>query len=298
MSISEKYQLTEELGGQSKRKFGRVFLVQSRATGEKFILKSLKKNTQNNHLQLRLKNESSFLFESDFLPKVIEYLESDDEIMLILQYKEGKTLDEYWKSVKRKYRLDFIKKLTEALVPIFEELNDKSIVHCDIKPSNILIQENEGELKVHLLDFGMAINTNNQYENKLLFPLGYAAPELILNRINCINHTSDIFSFGIVIWRLFEGKLPLSHPNPSVFTNLQITYPIPESKEMGKELNLIIKKICFKHQFAQAPNLMKEETVDALLQTAIEERYKTFTDVNEALQKIELKKSWFNRILS
>jgi serine/threonine protein kinase len=298
MSISEKYRIIEELGGQIKRKFGKVYLIQSKETGENFVLKSIQKETHNEQIQLRLRNESSFTFETAFLPKVADFFETDNEILLVLKYKEGITLDKFWKKIKKKNKVETLKKITTALIPIFEELRKNNIVHCDIKPSNLLVNEKAQQFSMSLIDFGLAIKTTEDNSSKILFPLGYAAPELILNRKKCFNHTSDLFSYGIVIWRLFEDKLPLSHPNPSVYTNLQITYPLPDGNEMGKDLNQIIKKMCFKHQFSQAPNLMNETDVDQLLLNASNERYQTLPEVLKDLIYVNDRKSWINRILS
>jgi serine/threonine protein kinase len=200
--------------------------------------------------------------------------------------------------LKKKNKLETLKKITTALIPIFEDLRKNNIVHCDIKPSNLLVNEKAQQFSMSLIDFGLSITTTEDNSSKILFPLGYAAPELILNRKKCINHTSDLFSYGIVIWRLFEDKLPLSHPNPSVYTNLQITYPLPDGNEMGKDLNQIIKKMCFKHQFSQAPNLMNETDVDQLLLNASNERYQTLPEVLKDLIYVNDRKSWINRILS
>jgi serine/threonine protein kinase len=298
MSISEKYRIVEELGGQARRKFGKVYLIQSKETGENFVLKTIQKETQNEQIQLRFRNESIFTFENHSLPQVVEFCETNSEILLVLKYKEGVTLDKFWKQIKKKNRVETLKKITLALIPIFEEMRQKSIVHCDIKPSNILIYEKHEQLTIHLIDFGLAIRTTDSIPNKILFPLGYAAPELILNRKNCINHTTDLFSLGIVIWRLFEDKLPLYHPNPSVYTNLQITYPLPDGNETSKGLIQILKKMCFKHQFAQAPNLMNQEDLDQLLLKASIKRYQTLPDILSDLIHVNDRKSWINRILS
>lgn len=297
MSISEKYRIIEELGGQTKRKFGKVFLIQSKESGDYFVLKSLQKETQNDQIQLRLRNEASFSFQSDYLPHVIEFFETDNELLLILKYKDGQTLSEFWQQIKKKNRVETLKKIILALIPIFEELRQNNIVHCDIKPSNLLIHEKNEQIVVNLIDFGLAIKTTDTSSSKILFPLGYAAPELILNRRNCINHTSDLFSLGIVIWRLFEDKLPLSHPNPSIYTNLQITYPIPESGELSKELNSLVKKMCNKHQFSQAPNLMNQGEVDQYLLNATKKRYQTILEIWEDLRNCNERKSWFSKYL-
>jgi len=293
MELSEKYRIVNVLGNQTVRKFGSVYLVEDKATGQQGVMKTLVNNAQNLHIAERLEREASFNFRSRGLPGVVEFEHTENEITLIKEYVQGIPLDDYWQTIPRKQRMDQLVNILKALTPLFQVLNEEQIVHCDIKPSNILIEKKEDSISCHLIDFGMAIRCNENKHFKLLFPLGYAAPELILNRLELLDHTSDLYALGIAIWKLFTGSLPLTHPNPSIFTNLQLTYPLPDHSDLPKGLYPILQKMCYKHQFKTAPNRMKIEEVDLILRKAQQSRYQTLQEIIADLEKIPHKRKWW-----
>jgi serine/threonine protein kinase len=298
MQLSEKYKILRTLGGQNTRKFGHVFLVQEKQTLELFVMKHASFQGLDSHLCQRIRNEHRFTFQHDGFPVVHESIINEEESYLILKFKEGQTLDNYWKTIRKGDKIRKLKELLCTLAPIFEHLRHNNLVHCDIKPSNILVSESDHGMHVDLLDFGLTLNTNEDlHDRQILFPLGYAAPELVLNQLNCIDHTSDLFALGIVIWRLFAGKLPLTHPNPSIFTNLQITHPIPEHAEIPKELFRILSKMCFKHQFSTSPNRIPYEEVQQYLLAAKDQRYRTLPEVLNDLNELNERTNWFNKVL-
>ncbi len=297
MSIAEEYRIKKELGSQKKRKFGRAFLVISIFNPQqKAILKTIGKTEHNTHLQDRLRNEKNYSFDFSQLPSVLGFEETENEIFLLLHFKEGVTLDEYWKTVRKNDRIKTLKTLLLSLNSTFELLKSKKIVHCDIKPSNILVNDHNGKIETHLIDFGLALNTEDHTEREILFPLGYAAPELILNRLECIDHTTDIFALGITIWRLFTGSLPLVHPNPSIYTNLQIVHPLPEHNAIPHELWKILAKMCHKHAFKTAPNLMSAREVSEVLKLNNTKRYEDLHSIMKDLSQLQ-DRNWLNTIL-
>lgn len=290
------YKIVHELGDQKRRKFGKVYLIRHIETGEEAILKVIFKNEANLHLQTRLRQEASFSFDLKGLPKILEFKESENEILIIKEFQTGVPLLDFWSSTKSKDRLKTLVTLLQRLEPIFDHLSNMKIVHCDLKPSNILVNQTREHISVELIDFGLALNTTKAEERKILFPLGYAAPELILNHLDIIDQRTDIFSLGIIIWRLFHGKLPLSHPNPSVFTNLQITYPLPDCPELNGPANDILSKMCFKHAFKNSPNNMPREIVKDNLLSAMNMRYNDLHEIIEDFKSIPTKKAWYKLI--
>lgn len=290
--IHEKYKLIEPLGNQLKRKFGEVFLVQNKSTEVYGVMKRIAKSPANAHLQERLRKEASFTFDFTGLPKALDYFESESEIILIKNYSSGNSLEEFWQRIPRKKRIETLKLILQRLAPIFNHLRENQIVHCDIKPSNIIIEQKGDYLNVALIDFGMAINRKDYSLRKTLFPLGYAAPELLLNHLDIVDHRTDLYSLGIVIWKLSEGKLPLTHPNPSVFTNLQLTHPLPDALELPKGWNSILKKMCNKHVFRTAPNLLTPEEVKDSLILGMSIRYATIDQILAAIEKLPTPKRW------
>lgn len=294
MSISDKYIIKDRLGDQVKRKFGDVFLVENKTSHELGVMKALRKSADNQMICDQLQRESTFNFEFKGLPRVLDFYDSEAELLLITKYHEGVTIDKYWNVLKKKERFPFLIAFLEALVPIFDHLGSLNVVHCDIKPSNILIAGSQSEPEINLIDFGLAINTNNIPDRKILFPLGYAAPELLLNTLDIIDQRTDIYALGILIWRLNAGQLPLVHPNPSIFTNLQLTHPLPEHDKVPAYIQKVTAKMSSKYQFKTPPNRMDTEEVKNRLKEGMEERYTSISQViNDLKDGYSKRKKWF-----
>jgi serine/threonine protein kinase len=282
------------LGKSKKRKFGAVFLMVDSDTKKQYILKTANKGQISERALQQLKNEYTFSFTHPGLPKVISFDETNETITLLLEYKKGIALADYWETIAKKQRLDFTKQLVAKTGALLDEIHAHQIYHCDIKPSNILIEKTETDFNVYLIDFGMTVDKKEPdcLNRELIFPLGFAAPELILNRIDLINKTTDYFALGITIYRLWTGKLPLAHINPSIFTNLQLAHPIPSDSSIPKQLNEWIQKVCYKPLWKTAPNLMSEQESSQTLFDSFEKRYRNSQELIEGIEKVQ-KRNWF-----
>lgn len=284
------FKVLKKLGGQKKRKFGSIYLIQRKDSKEELVLKVVEHSSDDSIAKERLKAEANFSFSNPSLPQVVDFQSNDSESWLILRFKEGIPLDEYFSQLKRKERILFLKNFVSQLLPVFTELREKSIAHCDIKPSNFIVSEN-GE--IHLIDFGLAINFQEKNHRKLVFPLGYAAPELVLNQLDLVNQQTDFYALGTTIWRLFSGKMPLTHPNPSIFTNLQVNHPLPENDNVPKKLQKVLERMTTKHSFAIPPNRMEIEDVRNHLIYARNLRPSTIEENNQLIQEIPVRRRWF-----
>lgn len=288
-SISD-FEVVDTLGRQGVRKFNAVSLVKHRNSDILGVRKQLQINAKNEHLISLLRQESELNFDFMGLPQTLAFEENENELVLIRTYLPGIPLDEFWKKLPKKKRMEFLQVLIQKLNPIFNELKRLAIVHCDIKPTNILITE---EWECSLIDFGMSIQNDKPLARKTLFALGYSAPELILNELELVDSTTDIFALGITIWQLFSGKLPLTHPNPGIMTNLQITHPLPIDRSIPKEWMMILQKMCWKHQFKIPPSHIENEEVKLNLKTAMNQRYQNLSEITAILETIQPKKKWF-----
>lgn len=286
--ILDEYRIVDQLGRSIKRKFNQVYLIERKSDKQNFILKY----SENQFGSDRLEIEAQFNFPKiDGLPNVIDFWKSKDQTFLILDFIPGITAIDYATKLKRKERFSFIRQLTNKLVPIFNELEVQKIIHADIKPENILVQQTGTDFKIHLIDFGMAFYHPFIDERKLIFPLGFAAPELILNRLQLANHSTDLFAYGITLWNLMELRLPLSHPNPSIYTNLQLVHPLSDT--VSKEFCGLLNKLSVKPNFPTSPNRMNQKEVDYLLNQAISKRFTSLKKFDEALNQIRFKRRLF-----
>jgi serine/threonine-protein kinase len=145
-------------------------------------------------------------------------------IWIIEEYISGKTLRELLKEGK-KFSLSEVVDFLDTLLKISIEAEKHRIVHRDIKPDNIIL-DNKG--KYWLIDFGIArhleLNSLTSTNRGLgLFTVGYAAPEQFRNIKRDISIRADLFSIGVVAMELFTGKNPFIENARSILEVLRNT---------------------------------------------------------------------------
>jgi serine/threonine protein kinase len=286
------FTIIKELGNQVIRKFSKVFLVRFESKNELFVLKIVEKNDTTILQQKKLIQESKFNLKASFFQRNIDFWEDNKNLYLLKEFIPGETLDEWWRNEKKVKKLDKLKLLISLCVPVFHELKNQNIVHNDIKPSNFIVNQENSKFQLTLIDFGLAHSIPTVNDEEVLFSLGFSSPEVILSKKSLVNHSSDLFSLGICMYYLYSGKIPLSHPNPSIFTNLQITHPLINNAGIPKKLFNLISRICVKHSFRLPPNQLPEnEVINSLIQ-AQEIRIKDIFEIHQELSQISEKKFW------
>lgn len=272
MINSSRFEVVETLGNQHKRKFALVQKCRDRLTGNWVVTKTVDKSNQSQMVQEQLRKEATFQFDLPGLPTVIAFEETDSILTLVLSWQEGVSLDDFLRTSKNKGA--DLTPILEKLVTLLNYIHQHNVVHLDLKPSNILVNRlKNDEIQVALIDFGLALHTPVNESRKLVFPLGFAAPEQVLNELSVIDYRTDYYALGIVIWFCFAGKLPFSHPNPSIATNLQITYPLPSLGKRYKQLDKLLGQLAFKYQFQLPPNRMDRAKRIACLNEGKNMRY-------------------------
>jgi serine/threonine protein kinase len=122
-----------------------------------------------------------------------------DGVFTIVQPLGRQTLDErIQKRMSLETKLAFIEQLLAGLA----HAHEAGIIHCDIKPENMILFT-EGRLR--LADFGIAKFARRTVKGSASGSVGYMAPEQAMGMPSA---RSDVFSAGLVIHRILTGKLP------------------------------------------------------------------------------------------
>ena len=122
-----------------------------------------------------------------------------DERFVIVTPLGKKTLDERLKS---RFSIDTALDLAEQLLEGVAHAHEQRIVHCDIKPENILLFD-DGSLR--LGDFGIAKVAQKTLRGCGTGTVGYMAPEQAMGKPS---FRSDVFSLGLILYRMLAGEWP------------------------------------------------------------------------------------------
>ena len=168
-------------------------------------------------------------------PRIARLLDSgelDWIVYYVMTYVEGPTLRE---QLGRSPRLPFggAMRLGDDLLDALDHAHRHGIVHRDVKPENIVLGP-EGAV---LLDFGIARAVAASGSDRLTrsgIAVGtstYMSPEQI-TALKEIDHRSDIYSLGCVLYESLAGGPPFMHRNEAVVLQLHLTQPAPDLRTL------------------------------------------------------------------
>ncbi|MGD8925939.1 MAG: serine/threonine-protein kinase, partial [Thioalkalispiraceae bacterium] len=177
-----------------------------------------------------------------------------------MEYVPGNSLRESRDKLTRKQKVDVIKQVAKAL----DYAGRKGYVHRDIKPENILLHEDGRAI---LTDFGIARSQNATkgltVTGKVIGTPYYMSPEQ--TKGVKVDHRSDIYSLGIVLFQALAGHLPYDGPSFVAIGIKHLSDPIPELPK-GLEIFQPIINTCMSkdpaHRYQTANHLI--EALDSI----------------------------------
>ena len=237
--IWEKYKKIEIIGAGA---FADVYRAKNIKTKEYVAIKEIKKIRINEE---RIKTEIEIMkkLKSENSVKLIEIFESKESFYLILELCYL-NIEEYLKNRNEGLSIEEIKEILLDLNKVFKEMNEKKIIHRDIKASNILISLNK--LKINktifkISDYGLSklLEINNSKSNYGTSKI--MSPECLKGEL--ITSKSDIWSLGILIYYMLYKKYPFNGENDYNLLNNIISNQNIELNSENEELNNLFKRM-------------------------------------------------------
>jgi tetratricopeptide (TPR) repeat protein len=131
---------------------------------------------------------------------------ADGRMFIVMDCYEGETLDEWLKHGQ--VSPSEVSRIAAQIVSGMAAAHEQGIIHRDLKPSNIFVTL-QGVVKV--FDFGLAKPIGSQAITREGMTAGtvlYMSPEQL--RGDGVDHRTDIWSFGVILYRMLTGRLPFT----------------------------------------------------------------------------------------
>lgn len=282
-----------------KGKFSLVYLGKNIKTNQQILIKQLHLSYINDeNFKIRFKNEAKFNFNNKHIINYIDIIEDiDGNIYLIREYINGVDLKGLLseRKFRKKLNQSFVAKCAIQILNALESIHNQNYIHCDIKPSNIILRFNNNaepdwqNPEIVLIDFGL-LRKNEQFQllNDNYFSLIYSPPEQMLKAYSLIQPASDLFSLGVSIYELITLKKPFYHTNPEMLMNLQLNYQLKPHKRIQPDFYDIIKKATAKFQFKKPPRFYSNHQLYYMIKSGVEKRYQSVVEMKNDINKLSL----------
>lgn len=266
--IYGRYKIIRMIGGGG---MANVYLAQDMILEREVAIKILRMDFNNDEEFIKRFNREAQSATSLYHPNIVSIYdvgEEDDIYFIVMEYVKGLTLKQY---IQQHHHIPIEKSLNimQQITAAISHAHQHGIIHRDIKPQNILI-DNEEHVKI--TDFGIATAlsaTSITQTNAVLGSVHYLSPEQA--RGGMANKKSDIYSLGIVMFELLTGRLPFSGESAVsiALKHLQSSTPSPKrwNPDVPQSVENIVLKATAKdpfHRYESAEE-MKEDLTTALL---------------------------------
>lgn len=204
------------------------------------------------------------------LPEVHDLFEYQGKYYLVMDFIEGRTLEQILAASPAPLELGLVLKWANQLCGVLEYLHDQRppIIYRDLKPSNIMHEEETGLLKI--IDFGIArfqkkrtsrnlLQTGQSMDDAGEGTMGYAPPEQWQK--GNVTTQADVYALGVVLYQLLTKHEPSGTP-----------FSLPPLRQMNPAVSQAIADVIAK---AHANNMA--------------ERYQTIVDFQRDLTRVWIK---------
>uniref|UniRef100_A0A8C7CPV6 Serine/threonine-protein kinase n=1 Tax=Oncorhynchus kisutch TaxID=8019 RepID=A0A8C7CPV6_ONCKI len=276
VDISSVYQIfADEVLGSGQ--FGIVYGGKHRKTGRDVAIKIIDKMRFPTKQESQLRNEVAIL-QNLHHPGIVNLecmFETPERVFVVMEKLHGDMLEMILSSEKSKLPERLTKFLVTQILVALRHLHFKNIVHCDLKPENVLLASAEPFPQVKLCDFGFArIIGEKSFRRSVVGTPAYLAPEVL--RSKGYNRSLDMWSVGVIVYVSLSGTFPFNEDEDinDQIQNAAFMYPSNPWKDISGEATDLINNLL-------QVKMRKRYSVDKSLSHPWLQDYQTWLDLRE-----------------
>ncbi|XP_072885452.1 LOW QUALITY PROTEIN: serine/threonine-protein kinase D2 [Hemitrygon akajei] len=201
--------------------------------------------------------------------------ETPEKVFVVMEKLHGDMLEMILSSEKGRLPERITKFMITQILVALRHLHFKNIVHCDLKPENVLLASADPFPQVKLCDFGFArIIGEKSFRRSVVGTPAYLAPEVLLNK--GYNRSLDMWSVGVIMYVSLSGTFPFNEDEDinDQIQNAAFMYPPNPWREISREgIDLINNLLQVK--------MRKRYSVDKSLSHPFLQDHQTWLDLRE-----------------
>uniref|UniRef100_A0A3Q2EAN0 Serine/threonine-protein kinase n=1 Tax=Cyprinodon variegatus TaxID=28743 RepID=A0A3Q2EAN0_CYPVA len=281
VDIGTVYQIfADEVLGSGQ--FGIVYGGKHRKTGRDVAVKVIDKLRFPTKQESQLRNEVAILQSLRHLGIVnLECMfETPEKVFVVMEKLHGDMLEMILSSEKGRLPERLTKFLITQILAALRHLHFKNIVHCDLKPENVLLASADPFPQVKLCDFGFArIIGEKSFRRSVVGTPAYLAPEVLLNQ--GYNRSLDMWSVGVIMYVSLSGTFPFNEDEDinDQIQNAAFMYPANPWNQISKDAIDLINNLL-------QVKMRKRYSVDKSLSHSYLQDYQTWLDLRELETKL------------
>ncbi|HZE71807.1 MAG TPA: ABC transporter substrate-binding protein [Pyrinomonadaceae bacterium] len=257
--LSSRYDIRAELG---RGGMGVVYRAHDPLLNREVAIKLIPPTLLSPETEQRFQREAQLVAQMDH-PAVVpiyDFGKHEGSLFFVMPVVEGTNLR--WHQREGALTLGEVIDIGIQVAEALEYSHTRSVVHRDIKPENIMVTREDGaRVRVRIMDFGLARGASESRITKtgtIAGTLSYMSPEQVA--ASGVDHRSDIYSLGTVLYECLTGEPPFSGELQSIL--YRIVHEIPQPpRALGADINQDLEAViltCIAKDPAKRPQRASE----------------------------------------
>lgn len=263
--LSDRYELLSELG---RGGMGYVYRAYDPILKRDVAVKLIPPLRLARETADRFHREAQVVAQMDH-PSIVpihDYGRHDGALFFVMPLVEGATLRS---SIDEgRLPLGTVVQIGAQIAEALDYSQSRGIIHRDVKPENVMVTWERGDLRVRVMDFGLARDLDDgrltQSDGLLMGTPAYLSPEQVAGRK--VDFRSDLYALGVVLYECLVGEPPFVGPLHTVVASITHDAPVPirdRGLEVDAELDRLVSQ-CLAKDPAQRPASGRDFAADLL----------------------------------
>lgn len=176
---------------------------------------------------------------------VYDFINRNDQLGIVMEYIEGLPFDELMKKRNGPMPWQQVIDLVRPILFALEFAHSKGVIHRDVKPGNLILENLGGTQIPKIMDFGIAralgAADRRTSTGTKMGTIWYMSPEQCRGRMD-LNFSSDIYSMAVSIFEMLTGRVPFQYDSDYDLITAVVNQPPPPARSINPDIPMHVER--------------------------------------------------------